>query len=296
MIHKRLIFLISIVLIFLATSFTLSRAHGEGTIAFAPNDLLGSSFSYQGYLTDGDAPANGVYDFEFMLFDSDVEGILLGTFYADDENVADGLFRVQIDFGSGVFDGDARWLEIGVRPGDETDAYMTLEPRQAITPAPHALFALEAGGMDWAGLSNIPFGLDDGDDDSLAVMICDGDQVLKYDGSNWICANDGGGTSYTAGFGLNLAGSEFSVDTSEVQDRVDGTCPAGQSIRAVDADGSVTCEPDDDTDTTYTAGTGLDLVGTEFSVDFKLLADAGQRYLCSRLYHPSDQRRWQCGL
>jgi len=52
-----------------------------------------------------------------------------------------------------------------------------------------------------------------------------------------------------------------------VQDRVSSTCAAGSSIRAIAADGTVTCEADTDTNTTYTAGTGLVLTGTEFSAD-----------------------------
>ncbi|MFP8879566.1 MAG: DUF1566 domain-containing protein [Myxococcota bacterium] len=53
------------------------------------------------------------------------------------------------------------------------------------------------------------------------------------------------------------------------QVRVTGSCVAGSSIRAIAADGTVTCEVDDnsDNDTTYTAGSGLSLAGTSFSAD-----------------------------
>jgi hypothetical protein len=72
-------------------------------------------------------------------------------------------------------------------------------------------------------------------------------------------------TTYSAGTGLRLTGTTFSVDTSAVQARVTGTCPVGQAIRAIGMDGSVTCEADDDT--TYTAGPGLTLAGTTFAVN-----------------------------
>ena len=35
----------------------------------------------------------------------------------NDVLVTDGLFMVALDFGLAAFDGEARWLEISVRPG-----------------------------------------------------------------------------------------------------------------------------------------------------------------------------------
>ncbi|MFB0537257.1 MAG: tail fiber domain-containing protein [Anaerolineae bacterium] len=101
---------------------------------------MGTSFTYQGRLTDGGSPANGTYDFRFRLYDAASGGTQVGsTVTKGDVTVTDGLFTVQLDFGSGVFTGDARYLEIGVRPGESTGAYTPLLPRQALTPAPYAL-------------------------------------------------------------------------------------------------------------------------------------------------------------
>ncbi len=55
------------------------------------------------------------------------------------------------------------------------------------------------------------------------------------------------------------------IDSSVVQSRVTGACPAGESISAIAEDGTVTCSPD--ADTTYSAGLGLLLTGFVFSVD-----------------------------
>lgn len=54
------------------------------------------------------------------------------------------------------------------------------------------------------------------------------------------------------------------TDVDTKQNRITGVCPPGSSIGAVNANGSVVCEADDDT--TYSAGDGLDLQGTTFSV------------------------------
>ena len=117
-----------------------ARAEAQG---LGPQDELefqapvGTAFTYQGRLTDDGSPANGPYDFEFKLYDG--SGTQVGsTVTVDDKDVADGLFTVELDFGSDIFTGDARYLEISVRPGSG-GAYTTLLPRQTLTPAPYAL-------------------------------------------------------------------------------------------------------------------------------------------------------------
>jgi hypothetical protein len=73
--------------------------------------------------------------------------------------VSEGLFTVPLDFGAGVFTGDARWLEIGVRPGLSSGAYTLLSPRQALTATPYALYAQRVAehdhlGQTWTGSDN----------------------------------------------------------------------------------------------------------------------------------------------
>jgi len=117
---------------------------------------LGTTFTYQGRLTDGDVPANGEYDFEFGLYDS--LGAQVGSPIRMDEHpVTNGLFTVVLnagdEFGPDAFNGEARWLDIGVRPGasSDPDPYTYLSPRQELTPAPHALYAEVAGYAEVSG-------------------------------------------------------------------------------------------------------------------------------------------------
>ncbi len=102
---------------------------------------VSTSFTYQGRLSDGGNAANGTYDFEFRLYNRATTGGKVGpTLTKDDVAVTEGLFTVELDFGSGRFTGDARWLETDVRPGGSTSAYTTLTPRQALTATPYALW------------------------------------------------------------------------------------------------------------------------------------------------------------
>jgi hypothetical protein len=129
-----------IVVLALAMTRPERTAAGQGPPDDASLVPVDTAFTYQGYLEDGGNPANGLYDFQFKLFDALVGGSQVGsTFLVHDLSVADGLFGAALDFGNAAFGGGARWLEIGVRPGASAAGYILLTPRQELTPTPHAL-------------------------------------------------------------------------------------------------------------------------------------------------------------
>jgi len=99
---------------------------------------LGTSFTYQGGLRDGGVPANGVYDIQFSLWNSATFGLMVGpSVTSNDVNVVDGRFTVDIAFGA-QYNGDARWLNIAVRPGASGGAYTNVLPRQSLLATPYA--------------------------------------------------------------------------------------------------------------------------------------------------------------
>jgi hypothetical protein len=113
---------------------------------------VGTAFTYQGHLYDANHIADGLYDFQFKLHDADSGDSQVGSdVNKPDVDVIDGYFTVELDFGSDpiFFNGNARWLEIGVRPGDMNDpnTYTPLSPRQEVTPAPYALYAASGPGI-----------------------------------------------------------------------------------------------------------------------------------------------------
>jgi len=116
-----------------------------------------TAFTYQGKLTDAGNPANGNYDLQIKLFDTATvsTGVQQGaTVVRNPVTASVGLFGVQLDFGSNVFSGADRYLEIGVRPAGNGGAYTVLAPRQPITAAPYAIQTLNAeklGGLPASG-------------------------------------------------------------------------------------------------------------------------------------------------
>ncbi|MEI2672173.1 MAG: tail fiber domain-containing protein [Marmoricola sp.] len=101
---------------------------------------ISSTFTYQGQLKSSGSAVSGVCDFQFGLWDTASGGLQVGvTQTLGIVNVANGLFTVPLNFGSNVFKSDARWLAISVRCPAGSGAFMALNPRQALTPAPYAL-------------------------------------------------------------------------------------------------------------------------------------------------------------
>ncbi len=103
---------------------------------------VGTEFTYQGKLVAAGLGFNASADFEFRLFDAPSGGTQIGpTLAANNLTVINSQFAVVLDFGTGVFVGEGRWLEISVKesgPGP----YQTLSPRQALTATPYAMYAL----------------------------------------------------------------------------------------------------------------------------------------------------------
>jgi len=100
--------------------------------------LMGTAFTYQGQLKAGGEPVNDDCDVAFRLYDDPDVDHQVGSAITRTVPISDGLFTVELDFGGGVFTGDARWLGIRVKCSGDGD-FTTLIPRQALTPAPYAL-------------------------------------------------------------------------------------------------------------------------------------------------------------
>jgi hypothetical protein len=103
-------------------------------------------FTYQGRLSLNGAPANGLFDFVFVLRDAATNQIG-ATDQQAPVTVNDGVFSVSLDFGPGVFAGGARWLEIAVRTNGSAASHTLLLPRQQIATAPYAMHAQTASNI-----------------------------------------------------------------------------------------------------------------------------------------------------
>lgn len=173
-----------------------------GLASGLPGVAQGTAFTYQGVLSDGLAPATGVYDLQFTLWSAASGGSQVGgTVAVNDLAVANGLITTPLDFGATAFEGKARWLQIAVRPGVGTNAFTTLTTRTPVLPAPYAIHAATAGTatnadtadvVPWNGVSGMPTGFKDNVD------------------------ND---TQYSAGTGLALAGTTFSLNPAYTDGR-----------------------------------------------------------------------------
>src|SRR5213596_1273324 len=106
---------------------------------------LSSAFSYQGRLLENGVPANGRYDLQFSLFTMETGGSPSTAPVTNAEvTVSNGVFTTLLDFGRDVFSGTTCWLEISVRPAGPSGNFVTLSPRQLLSPTPYAIYTLKA--------------------------------------------------------------------------------------------------------------------------------------------------------
>lgn len=177
-----------------------------------PLASLGNGFTYQGELKIGDSPVDAQCDFRFKLFDAAAGGSQVGVAHtANNVDVTHGRFAVILngsgEFGANAFVGMSRWLEIEVRCPTGSGNYTTLIPRQELTAAPYALYAINAGSVSWSGLTGLS---------------CNAGQLVAWNGSKWQCiesnAHDHGGQTWvgTGLFGLRIENTSVANASSAI--------------------------------------------------------------------------------
>jgi hypothetical protein len=105
----------------------------------------GTAFTYQGRLTENDAPYTGNAEFQATLWDalnggSQIAGNSPAQVFI---GVTNGLFVLPLNFGAS-FPGADRWLQLEVRTN--IGSFTTLTPRQQLTATPYALTASHLSG------------------------------------------------------------------------------------------------------------------------------------------------------
>jgi hypothetical protein len=122
----------------------------EGTFAGRETDCtddcptrMPTAFTYQGQLSQGGVPLDGVVDARFSLWLSpdgqEPANQVASVMQIDSIDVVDGLFLADLDFGQNAFNGNARWLQIELRDSGTSDPFTLLLPRVSLNPTPYAL-------------------------------------------------------------------------------------------------------------------------------------------------------------
>ncbi|MCX6860649.1 MAG: hypothetical protein NTX70_10555 [Verrucomicrobia bacterium] len=128
-----------------------------------PTSPLLGPVSYQGRLGDNGAPANGSYDFQFLLKDAATAGNSVGGVIRQTLTVQGGVFSTSLLLDPTSFPGADRWIEVRVRPTpaegsavpEETAPFAVLE-RQRIQATPYAFRALSAATVESVSLQSLP--------------------------------------------------------------------------------------------------------------------------------------------
>ena len=120
---------------------------------------IGTEFTYQGRLTDVTGLPSGAYDLTFTLHLAVSGGVPIVTVTNLNTPVSNGLFRATVDFGGGIYNGNAYWISLGVR-SNSTGSFTALTPRQPLSPTPNASYASLAGTVPGGSITSAKLAVD----------------------------------------------------------------------------------------------------------------------------------------
>ncbi len=132
-----------------------------------PRSAVSNAFTFQGRAVVDGLPIDDTCDLRFSVFDAAEGGTQTGpTIEKAAVEVANGLFSTQLDFGAGVFAGDARFIAIELRCPAGTGTYAALPGRQELTATPYALYSQQ---VPYSGIVGGPPGFGEGWENVIVV-------------------------------------------------------------------------------------------------------------------------------
>lgn len=245
---------------------------------------VSTAITYQGQAFIGGLPASGMLDARFTLYDASLGGNQVGVrLCANDVAVADGRFTTLLDFGDEYSRNAALFLEVELRvdtgqPCTNPAGFVVLGPRQPLSATPYAVYANNALAAESAANANLLGGLSSAFFRSASNLNAGtlADARLSTNIPRLNAAN-----TFTAPVTISnplstLAGSGGAIVGLSATNITGGVLGIGQGGTGASTTGAATgsvlkfsgttWQPGADQDTTYTAGTGLSLTGTTFSI------------------------------
>ena len=200
----------------------------KSTNSIAAPTPVGAGFNYQGELTDGGSPANGIYDFQIRIYSDPLTGAsFLNSQDVFGITVTNGLFSLNnIDYGDATYNGDEIWLEIWVRQ-QGVGGLVKLDPRQRLHAVPYSVQA-----------------------EFLAPNGANTNDVLQFDGGNWVASavnvnspwtDNGTSVSYLGRVGVGVTNNlfGFQVKGSGTQHPFEVTDASGVGIMRITDTGNI---------------------------------------------------------
>jgi hypothetical protein len=191
-----------------------------------------TTISYQGHLKQGGSAHDGTVSMNFSLWDGPSGSSQVGSTITQNVAVADGLFQVELDFGH-VFATGQRWLQVEV-------GGTVLDPRQRVTAAPVAVYALSAPGdgngshwtlsggeLSYAGPVSIG-----ADPEEVNLEVAGG---IEVENSSIFTRTAIRGTVAGSGHGVGVAGLGSGTGAGVIGTHAS---PSGQGVRGISTSGT----------------------------------------------------------
>jgi hypothetical protein len=193
------------------------------------------------------------FDFRFSLWDAETEGLEVWYEEGKELTVKNGIIKTYLGDTApldGVDFSSQLWVQVERLKRDGTP--IVVGTRDMLAVVPYALYSeVSAGGGDGSSLTGVTAG-----------------NGLTGGGTFGNVPLDVGG-----GPGITVAPNSISVDTAAIQQRVTGSCPAGQYLRQINQNGTVVCEAA--AITAVNAGNGLTSTASSGAVTLDVGAGAG---------------------